>query len=74
MTYSSADYALLAKRGFLVGATLLLVGAGGEILGHALYGSLPAWESTLFTDMEILGILIGLFAPFVFGVAAPLMD
>ena len=74
MTTTSADYARLAKGGFLLGAAFLLGGAAGEILGHSLYGSLPAWENTLFTDMEILGILLGLLSPFVFGIAAPLLD
>jgi len=74
MAYTSADYARLAKGGFLLGALLLLGGATGELAGHALYGSLPGWENTLFTDMEIAGVLVGLLAPVVFGIAAPLVD
>jgi hypothetical protein len=74
MAYTSADYARFAKGGFLLGLTLLLAGATGEIVGHAVYGSLPAWETTLFTDLELVGLLVGLFSPFVFGIAAPLID
>ncbi len=52
------DYPRLAKRGFLLGLGLFLVGAGGAIGGTALFGTLPAWSNTLFTDMELLGIVL----------------
>jgi len=68
------DYGYWAKVGFLFGVGLFLFGAGGEILGHALVGELPAWENTLFTYSEGLGIVVGFFSPWVFGVALPLVD
>lgn len=72
--YGDLDYPTLTKRGFLLGVTLLAVGAGGELAGTALYGTLPAWETTLFTDLEIVGILLGLLSPFVFGLLLPLTE
>ncbi|GAB3685473.1 hypothetical protein GCM10028857_16040 [Salinarchaeum chitinilyticum] len=73
-TGSSMDYARLAKGGFLLGAGLFVVGALGELIGHAVFGSLPAWEATLFFDMVVLGVVIGLLSPFVFGIFLPLVD
>lgn len=70
----NADYAVLAKRGFLLGVGLFLLGVAGEVGGHAVLGTLPAWGDTLLVDMELLGILIGLFSPLVFGVLLPLTE
>lgn len=72
--YGNLDYPRLAKFGFLLGVGLVAAGAGGEVIGHAVYGSLPAWENTLFTDMEILGVLLGLFSPLLFGIVMPLTE
>lgn len=68
------DHAFLAKSGFLVGLALFTIGGGGELIGHAMYGSLPAWENTLFFDLEVLGLLIGFFSPFLFGIVLPLTE
>jgi len=68
------DYAMLAKRGFLLGVGLFALGALGEVGGHALAGSLPAWGTMLLTDMEGLGILLALFSPLVFGIIMPLVE
>ncbi|MFC3958336.1 hypothetical protein [Halovivax cerinus] len=68
------DYARWAKGGFLLGLSLLVFGAGGEAIGHALVGALPAWEDTLFTASEAVGIVVGLVSPFLFGVALPLTE
>jgi len=70
----SYDYPKLAKGGFLVGVGMLLVGVLGEFVGHAVLGSLPGWEEQLFFDLEVLGILVGLITPFVFGVFMPLTE
>ena len=70
----SVDHVRLAKLGFLLGLTLFLVGAGGELLGHALYGSLPAWEDTLLFDLEAVGLVVGFVSPFLFGIALPLLE
>lgn len=66
------DYAFLAKAGFLLGLGMFVLGGGGEFLGHALYGSLPAWVDTLFFDLEAVGLVIGFFSPFIFGIFLPL--
>lgn len=65
--YESIDYAAYAKRGFLLGAL-------GGTLAPAVVGSLGPLAKQAFVDAEILGILLGLFAPLVFGVALPLIE
>ncbi len=72
--YGNLDYSKLTKTGFFLGVALIVIGALGEMVGTALYGPLPAWENMLFTDLEILGILLGLLSPFVFGIFLPLTE
>lgn len=72
--YDDPDYITLAKGGFFLGLALFLVGAGGEVIGHALYESLPAWENTLFLYSEGIGLLVGFFSPLLFGVVMPLTE
>jgi hypothetical protein len=72
--YKTLDYSRWTKLGFLFGFGLFALGAGGEIAGHALVGTLPAWENTLFVSAEAIGIVVGLLSPFVFGIALPLLD
>jgi hypothetical protein len=72
--YGNIDYATFAKRGFLLGAGLFVFGALGELGGHALVGTLPSLVNTLLTDMEIVGILLALFSPLVFGIVLPLTE
>ncbi len=72
--YGDLDYGLLTKTGFFLGVGLFVLGAGGGVLGHAVYGTLPGWEQTLFTYSEVIGILLGLFAPFLFGIFLPLTE
>jgi hypothetical protein len=72
--YSHLDYGFYAKAGFLLGAVLFAIGAGGELLGHTLFGSLPQWERTLLFDLEVFGLLVGFFSPFTFGIVLPLAD
>jgi hypothetical protein len=72
--YGDLDYARLTKLGLATGLLLFAVGATGELAGHALYGTLPAWEDTLLFDLEVLGILVTLLSPFVFGVFMPLTE
>ena len=68
------NYAAWTKHSFLLGVALLVIGVAGHVLGPAIQGSMPAWEATLFLDLEILGVLIGLIAPFTFGVVLPLTE
>jgi hypothetical protein len=70
----SIDHGKRAKQGFLLGVGLLALGAAGEIIGHLVFGTLPGWENTLFTYSEGIGILIGFFSVWVFGVMLPLME
>jgi hypothetical protein len=72
--YGNIDYPTVTKRAFLLGLSLFVVGVVGELLGHAFFGPLPAWEETLFVGAEGLGVLIALFAPIVFGVVLPLTE
>ncbi|WP_435319773.1 hypothetical protein [Haloarchaeobius sp. TZWSO28] len=74
MRTRSRTYPELAKLGFLLGLGLFVVGAGGEVVGHALYDTLPAWEDTLFTDSILFGILTAFFSLAVFGVVLPLIE
>ncbi|ELZ03115.1 DUF7860 family protein [Natrialba asiatica] len=72
--YGSLDYARLTKTGFLLGLGVFALGAGGELAGNAFYGGLPGWEHTLFFYAEVLGLLIGFFSPWVFGILLPLTE
>lgn len=72
--YGDLDYPRLTKTGFLLGVSLVVIGALGEIAGPMLVGPLPGWEDALFTDMEAIGILVALLSPFVFGVFMPLTE
>ena len=70
----SLDYARLTRVGFLLGLALFVAGAGGESVGHAIWGTLPAWEETLLTDSVGLGILVAFCSVFGFGIAMPLLE
>ncbi|MFC7155829.1 hypothetical protein ACFQPA_10215 [Halomarina halobia] len=72
--YGSLDYPKLTKGGFLLGLTLFLAGAIGGAFAPAVLGSTPGWLSTVFVDMEAVGILLGLLSPIVFGVVLPLTE
>lgn len=70
----SFDYAQMVKTGFLVGVGLFAIGAFGEILGHKLFASLPAVVTQVLFGMEVLGILLALFVPIIFGAVLPLTE
>ncbi|WP_101295212.1 DUF7860 family protein [Halegenticoccus soli] len=72
--YGNLDYPRLTKTGFGLGVALFVVGVLGQVVGHAVLQPIPAWEETLFFDLEVLGILIGLLSPLVFGLALPLTE
>ncbi|USZ69532.1 hypothetical protein NGM10_07310 [Halorussus salilacus] len=72
--YGDVNYAFWTKYGFAASVAMLALGAGAEFTATAMNVSLPAWEHTLFVDMEILGILGMLLFPFVFGIALPLTE
>ncbi|MFB6161421.1 MAG: hypothetical protein ABEJ61_09640 [Haloferacaceae archaeon] len=72
--YGDIDSTRLTKRGFLFGLALFLVGAVGELVGHAVLGGLPGWESALLFDAEVVGIAVAFLSVFVFGVVVPLTE
>lgn len=72
--YGTIDYPRYAKGGFLLGVALFVVGAVGSLAGASVLGTLPAWESTMFFDMEVLGILSALFSPLIFGIVLPMTE
>ena len=70
----SLNYAKTAKTGFLVGVGLFAAGAVGEFAGHSLVSSLPETVGSALFAMEVLGVVIGFFAPIVFGAVLPLAE
>lgn len=68
------DYAKYAKRGFVFGVALLVIGALGSSIGPSVIGPLPNWERTVLFDFMWMGILIGFFSVFGFGIVLPLTD
>ena len=72
--YGELDYSVLTKRSFLLGVTLFAIGAFSELGLTAAGISVPDWERALLFDIELLGILIGLLSPFVFGILLPLTE
>lgn len=72
--YGNLDYARLTKLGFLLGVAFLLVGAGGEWAIHTAGLGVPAWTDTFFFDLEVLGVVVALFTPIVFGIVLPLTE
>lgn len=71
--YGDIDYARSVKRGVALG--LLLLGLG-ELDGYlrSTYLSLPAWEEALFLDVAVLGLLVVVLSPVIFGVVLPLTE
>ena len=72
--YGDLDYPALAKRGFLLGLSILVIGVVGELAAHTVLGPLPAWETTLLFDLEVIGLVVGFFSPLVFGILLPLTE
>lgn len=71
---NSFDSGFLAKAGFLLGVALLVVGTGGEFVGHAIWGGLPAWENTVLYYSAVIGLLSAALSPFIFGIVMPLVE
>jgi hypothetical protein len=71
--HKNMNYGYWAKTGFLLGIGLIVFGVGGELIGHAFFEPMPAWENMLFTYAEGTGLVIGFFSPWIFGVALPLL-
>ena len=72
--YQRLAYTTYARGGFVLGVVVFVLGILGHALGPALFGPLPAWELTLFTAMEFVGIALALCSPIVFGIVLPLIE
>ena len=68
------DYGTYAKRGLVLGVALLVIGVIGSAVGPDIVGPLPNWERTILFDFMWMGILIGVFSVFGFGIVLPLTD
>lgn len=71
---NSLDHPTWTKRSFLIGVALFFGGELASVLGPKLFGPLPGWEQTLFFDVTVLGIMVALIAPIVFGIVLPLVE
>ncbi|WP_436934851.1 DUF7860 family protein [Halovenus marina] len=71
--HGTVDYAKMTKSGFALGLALFVIGAVGGILGHTILSPIPDWENTLFLYSEGIGILVGFFSIWIFGVFLPLV-
>lgn len=49
------------KAGTALGFVLLLIGIFGGVISQ-LFGPVPAWERTVFIDLEAIGSVLGLFS------------
>ncbi|WP_323676674.1 hypothetical protein [Halorubellus sp. PRR65] len=72
--YGDLDYPSLTKRSFLVGVALIVVGEAGDAFLSTSASSVPAWEHQLLVGAAILGVLVALCSPFLFGIVLPLTE
>ncbi|MDX1746460.1 MAG: hypothetical protein R3324_11030, partial [Halobacteriales archaeon] len=56
--YGDLDYARLTKGGVILGGCLFLLGVSGEWAIHTMSIQVPAWEDTLFFDLEVIGLVV----------------
>ena len=71
--YGDIDSPTFVKRGVLAGLLLLAVGEIGGYVGTTYY-AIPAWEELLFFDVAVLGLLVFVLSPILFGVVLPLTE
>lgn len=64
----------LAKGGFLLGLTLVALGAAGEAAAHAGILQVSSLIQTLFFDMEVFGVVLFVVSPIVFAIVLPLVS
>lgn len=74
MATRSYGYEDATRYGVGLGVGMLLLGVAGHLLVPLVSGPLPAWEGTLFTDLEILGVVLGMVAFIGFGIVGPLVE
>lgn len=68
------DHARIAKVGFFAGVAMFLFGAVGEAIGRTMTRGIPEMANQLFISLEIVGVLVGLLIPLVFGIVLPLVE
>ncbi len=68
------DYGEWLRGGFLLGVAMFVVGAIGAVVAPRVYGELPGWEMTLFTDMIALGVVVAFLSLLFFGLILPLTE
>lgn len=72
--YGNLDYPTITKRALLTCVAVFLLAMALEAVTGATGTTLPAWERTLLTDVELIAVF-GMFASvFVFGIALPLTE
>ena len=71
--YGDVDYSRLTKLSFLFGVGLFVASELGELGIQQAGMSVPTWEHRLLV-MALVGILIALSSPFVFGIVLPLTE
>lgn len=72
--YGDLNYQKLTKRSVLFGLSLFLIGALGEMAIHSAGLQVPGWEEALLFDAEVLGVIVTLLSPFIFGIFLPLTE
>ncbi|QLD85281.1 hypothetical protein HWV23_05915 [Natronomonas halophila] len=68
------DYGRIAKLGFFAGAAMFIIGAVGGVIGRSLAAGMPDVAGQLFISLEVVGVLVGLLVPLVFGIVLPLVE
>lgn len=72
--YGDIDYGRWAKGSILFGAALFLAGGLGEFTISVAAAEVPGWTHALLLDLEILGVLVALLLPLLFGIVLPLTE
>lgn len=70
--YGDIDYPTYVKRGVLLGLTLLVVGELGGYASQLV--AMPAWEEALFFDLAVIGLIVFILSPLLFGLVLPLTE
>lgn len=70
--YGDIDYPKAVKGGVLLGLALLLIGEAGGYASSFI--SMPGWEQTMFFDLAIIGLLVFVISPPLFGLVLPLTE
>ncbi|MFB6165206.1 MAG: hypothetical protein ABEJ31_08620 [Haloarculaceae archaeon] len=70
----SIDYPAWTKRGFLFGVGLFVLAELVDAVGPSVLGPLPGWEQTVLLLLAVVGVLVGLLSPLLFGIVLPLIE